>query len=123
MSRPTILVVDDDADIRSVLADVLRDERYTVVEAADGAEALTLMGAMATQPALILLDLMMPQVDGWEFRRRQLLDPKLASTPVVIISAFAPTDSSSRDLFAKTTRLRKPVDLDSLLHVVRSHVP
>jgi len=115
-------VVDDDADIRSVLGEVLRDERYTVVEAGDGGEALSLMAAMDTQPALVLLDLMMPQVDGWEFRRRQLLDPQLAPTPVVIISAFAPSDSGSHELFADTVRLRKPVDLDKLLQVVRSHV-
>ena len=124
MPRSSILVVDDDADIRSVVGEVLRDEAYPVVEAADGREALALLESMDVLPGLILLDLMMPHVDGWEFRRRQLLDARLATTPVVVISAFAPTASgATKDLFAGSVRLRKPVDLDKLLAVVRSHVP
>ena len=115
----SILVVDDDGDVRSTIAEVLREEGYTVHEAADGREALDKLASLEKLPDLILLDLMMPQMNGWEFRRWQLEDARLAAVRVVVISAFSPSASGmSRDLFRDIPRLQKPVKLTTLLEVV-----
>ena len=117
-----ILVVDDDDAIREVLAAVLEDEGYQVRSAANGLEALQLLHAAATAPAVILLDLMMPVMNGWEFRAAQEIDPDLASIPVVLLSA-------NREIAAKATAARvqaylpKPVDLDHLITTVRQYCP
>lgn len=80
-----ILVVDDDPDLRSSLVEVLEGEGYEVSCAKNGEEAL---GALAGgAPSAILLDLTMPVMDGWTFRDRQRLDPRLANIPTVVISA------------------------------------
>jgi CheY-like chemotaxis protein len=86
MGRPRILIVEDDASVREALAAFLEGEGYSVVEAGDGAEALACL--RGNEPVgLILLDLMMPVMNGWEFRDAQTSDPSLASIPVVIITA------------------------------------
>ena len=82
----TILVVEDDPDVRRALTELLASEGYKVAATADGDEALqTLRGGL--RPAVILLDLMMPNCDGWDFRREQLEDPTFASVPVVLVTA------------------------------------
>ena len=78
----SVCVVDDDADIREVLTDVLSIEGYDVVAAGDGESALALLRARPSACRLILLDLMMPRMNGWEFRRQQLQDPTIAEIPV-----------------------------------------
>jgi CheY-like chemotaxis protein len=85
-SSRRILVVDDDRDIRELLVELLGGEGYLVSSAADGRQAL--WEAHAHRPDVILLDLMMPVMDGYQFRAAQLEDPDLAQVPVVIISAF-----------------------------------
>jgi CheY-like chemotaxis protein len=113
-----ILVVDDDPDIRETLAELLQEEGYAVASAAHGAEALS---ALRTdpRPGLILLDLMMPIMDGWQFRAEQKKDPELASIPVVIISA------TGRDEFVSSLGaaqfLKKPINLEQLLAAVEQH--
>ena len=90
-SAHTILVVEDDPDVRRALTELLASEGYEVAATADGGEALkTLRGAC--RRAVILLDLMMPNCDGWDFRREQLEDPTFASVPVVLVTAagFSP---------------------------------
>jgi CheY-like chemotaxis protein len=82
-----ILVVDDDPDLRRTLASLLADEGYGVVEAADGAEALKVLGEDASF-SLILFDLVMPVMDGWQFRKAQAADPGLASIPAVAMSTY-----------------------------------
>jgi CheY-like chemotaxis protein len=112
-----ILVVEDDPAIRETLEAVLEDEGYHVRGAANGREALALLRAEAGSPALILLDLMMPVMSGWEFRVEQQHDPVLASIPVVVLSA-------DRDVAAKAAALQvadflaKPVSLTLLLDAV-----
>src|SRR5688572_13333187 len=96
--RRTILLVDDDNDIRETYGEVLVDEGYQVVLARDGLEALEYLEGTATLPDLILLDLMMPRMDGNQFRGRQLETPRLADIPVVVISA-----SQSRGIQAGQT--------------------
>lgn len=81
-----VLLVEDDLDIAEAILDVLMDEGYEVAHATNGREALELLHSQP-RPAVILLDLMMPEMDGPEFRAEQLRDPKLSSIPVVVLSA------------------------------------
>jgi CheY-like chemotaxis protein len=116
--RGPVLVVDDDADIRAMLAQILELEGYAVSTAADGADALAQLRAV--RPALVLLDLMMPGMNGWEFRAAQAQDPAVAHIPVVILSG-----DGSADVKSSTTGvvgfLRKPIDLETLLSTVLQH--
>lgn len=115
----TILIVDDDFDMRDSLRDVLEDEGFTVAVAGDGLEALDYLKANAP-PALILLDWMMPRCDGAEFRARQRADAALAAIPVVLLTADAQLREKMATLEA-ADYLRKPVKLARLLEVVRQH--
>jgi CheY-like chemotaxis protein len=106
-----ILVVDDDPDIRAALEDALSVSGYLVAAARNGSEALQALRSMRCD--LVLLDLMMPVMTGWEFRDEQLRDPVLAGIPVIVISAArspAPIDAAAY--------LPKPFDLDRLLELV-----
>lgn len=107
-----ILIVDDDFDVRETLADVLTEAGYTVSVAGHGAEALSALRAARDLPNLILLDLVMPVMDGWQFRAEQQRDAALARIPVVTFSAR----DESRVVDA-AERLRKPVALATLLDV------
>lgn len=112
---PLVLIVDDDARIRALMARLLETSGYSAVEAADGKEALAKM--RQRRPCVILLDLQMPIMDGWEFRRQQLADPELADVPVICVTGFY--DSS--DLFRSSgvKCFTKPVQLSTLLHAIR----
>jgi CheY-like chemotaxis protein len=116
-SRPTILVVEDDADISDVVATSLEDQGYEVVLAANGQEALDKLRDGSPTPDLILLDLMMPVMDGFEFREEQRSDPAIASIPVVLFSAHADLRNTAAQLDA-VEWLKKPVELATLLSVV-----
>ncbi len=110
----TLMVVDDDADIRDMLAEVLEAEGYRVICAADGEEALRVLRQGPPYPSLILLDLMMPGMDGWEFRALQAKDPALAGIPVIVLTADgkpAPIDAAGH--------LTKPVPLQALLDTAK----
>ena len=85
MAEP-VLVVEDDPDLREMMEQMLHLEGFATLTAPNGLEALNLLNGGAPVK-VILLDLMMPVMDGWEFRRRQLADPKLAGIPVVVMSA------------------------------------
>jgi CheY-like chemotaxis protein len=117
--RTSILIVDDDADIREALVDVLTDHGYPAHAVAHGAAALAaLKGGM--RPCLILLDLMMPVMDGITFRQHQLADPDLEQLPVLVISAGNDLSLHAQALGAVES-LRKPIDLDKLLAAVARH--
>jgi CheY-like chemotaxis protein len=112
----TILVVDDDREIRETLKDVLEEEGYDVHAAANGVEALAILRRDgARPPSLIVLDLMMPQMNGWQFCEAQRADPALSPIPVLIISA---SSDAGRASIAGNPRLRKPVELARLLEAV-----
>jgi CheY-like chemotaxis protein len=83
---PPILVVDDDLDLRETLGELLAEEGYAVRLVENGRVALDLL-RVGVRPRLILLDLMMPVMSGWEFREAQLLDEALRSIPVVVMTA------------------------------------
>ena len=111
-----VLVVDDDVDIREVTAAVLTTAGYTVITACDGRQALELLRSI--RPALILLDLNMPNLDGADFRRQQRRDPALMRIPTVVVSAA--NIEPLLDL-ACDACLRKPVRLRELLAVVEQY--
>jgi CheY-like chemotaxis protein len=116
----TVLVVDDDRDIREVLTDALEAEGYRVVTAADGQDALDWLRGTTVRPCVILLDLMMPRMDGLQFRAEALNDPSLAAIPVVVLSADPSIVGTAKSLNFSGA-LRKPVPLESLLAAVHAH--
>jgi CheY-like chemotaxis protein len=114
-----VLVVEDDPDIRATLCEALEDHGYSAVGAGNGAEALDYLRSAAARPCLILLDLMMPVMDGQTFRTEQRADAALADIPVVVISAYRDVEKQANEL--STEFLPKPVRLDVLLETARKH--
>jgi CheY-like chemotaxis protein len=115
----TVLVVEDDADIREALSQILEFEGYHVVCAANGQEALSYLKD-SEKPGLILLDLMMPVMDGWQFRAEQQKDNKISDVPVIIVSADGRVYQKAAAIGA-AGYLRKPVELETLLTAVEKH--
>ncbi len=109
-----VMIVEDDPEIRKLLHTVLEKHAYPVVEAPHGQAALALL-AHDPLPGVILLDLYLPVMDGWELREAQLEDPRLATIPVVVISAAA--DVLIEPLDAVQV-IKKPLDLQHLLSIV-----
>lgn len=117
-----ILVVEDDMDIREALADVLRDEGHEVLVAANGVEALSLLAPETPPPCLVLLDLMMPAMNGWEFMSQLRTSPR-KDLPVVVLTGAHDGERVARELGA-IGAMRKPFEIPSLLeHVVRWCTP
>jgi CheY-like chemotaxis protein len=87
MHRKSVLIVDDDADIREILAETLMERGFEVATAINGRDALQVLRRMADRPSVILLDLMMPIMDGYGFLEQRSLDPALASIPLAIVTA------------------------------------
>jgi len=112
-----VLIVEDDADLREMIAQLLALEGFAAHAVANGREALEYLHD-ADPPRLILLDLMMPVMDGWEFRREQQRDPKTAGVPVIVLSAL---DQSRAGNIAEAAFLKKPLDFDRLLDLVRHY--
>ena len=110
-----LLIVDDDCDIRETLAEVLTDEGFEVTAAANGLEALRLLRA-GLRPCVIVLDLMMPIMDGFRFRDEQRTEESLSQIPVVVITAGGMQESESIDAHEWVT---KPVKLEKLLSAIR----
>ena len=114
-----ILVVDDDPDIRDSLREVLEDEGYDVACVGNGREALDHLKAAKPQPCVILLDLMMPVMDGWQFRKEQKQDPELAGIPLVVITA-----TGKRPVLIDAAELvMKPLDLTQLFAAIERYCP
>src|SRR6476659_218305 len=106
-----LLLVKDDPSIRATLAEMLEDEGYAVSTATNGREALELLRRNAP-PDLILLDLMMPIMDGWEFRVEQRADPVLAGIPLLAMSADL---SAKARAIAADAYVRKPIEFAELV--------
>jgi signal transduction histidine kinase len=113
--KPLIALVEDDADIRETVAESLDDGGYRVVSFVDGAQALAALSSADEVPSLILLDLMMPGMDGWSFRLRQRELPKLREVPVIVMSANATPQAAAIDADAY---LPKPLHLERLFSSV-----
>ena len=114
----TILVVEDDTDVRESIREVLEDAGYHVATAANGKEGLDRLEC--ARPSLILLDLMMPRGNGWAFRIEQQRDPALAEIPVVIWSGIDDPEPVAQYLRA-AAYLTKPLDAARLFEAVRRH--
>jgi two-component system response regulator MprA len=113
----TVLVVEDDSDIREALAQVLEDGHYRAIRAANGEVALATLRDTAFSPCVILLDVMMPVMDGREFLLRKQEDAALSQIPVVVLSAQADAARAATQLNAAGF-LKKPIDLAELLRTV-----
>ncbi len=114
MTPPCVLVVDDDADLREIMAIALTTHGYRVVTAVSGAECLRRLRT-DVRPHLILLDMMMPDVNGWEVCEALAQDPELADIPVVVLTGNVQISS---DQVRARLMLRKPVELAVLLAAV-----
>jgi CheY-like chemotaxis protein len=116
-ARACVLLVEDDSEIRDSLGAVLEHGGYDVVGVANGLEALQKLRE-GLRPRLILLDLMMPVMDGWQFRHAQLEDPSLAKIPVVVLSALSGLRDPDSPSLVASEFLTKPVDVPSLLDTI-----
>ncbi len=118
----TVLVVDDDPSIRKMIIAALRrgDVEYTFVEAPNGRDALDLM--RAEHPHVVLLDLMMPVVSGWDVLRERADDPELRAIPVIVVSANRDPELATAVDAGICAFLPKPFDISVLSALVRSCV-
>jgi CheY-like chemotaxis protein len=114
--RHTVLVVDDEPAVRQMFEDILSGEGSEVVSAVDGRAALDLLND-GTQPCVILLDLMMPRMNGWQFAEELHADPALRELPLAVVAANPRFKPDAERLGARRW-LGKPVDIDELLATV-----
>ncbi|MEW6057727.1 MAG: response regulator [Bdellovibrionota bacterium] len=113
----TIMVVEDDTDIRQSLASVVEAEGLRVLCAENGRAALNLLNSFSVLPQLILLDIMMPVMDGWQFLRERNHHPALLGVPVYVMSAIR----DARLQEPAEGFLRKPIELDDLIGLIEKH--
>jgi len=116
-----VLVVDDDRDIRDSLIELLERYGYRAAGAANGREALAVLEASPHLPCLILLDLMMPVLDGRGFREEQRKHAAWRTIPVIVISAYSDAQAQARALDVEC--LRKPLAMRPLMEAVKRHCP
>jgi CheY-like chemotaxis protein len=115
--RGSILIVEDDEDIRAAMAELLESEGFDVAVASNGQEGLEVLSQMRA-PCLVLLDLMMPVMNGEDFLRHVRKDPSMDSVPVIIVTA------SGRTLLPGTQGLlKKPFEINDLFATVAAHCP
>jgi len=114
-----IMIIEDDESIRDMLGECLTDEGYQVLSARHGQDALAQLRGGGQLPDLILLDLAMPIMNGWEFLEVQRADAWLARIPVVVLSADRSLQSNP--VPGSSAALAKPIDVDVLLDLVASY--
>jgi two-component system response regulator MprA len=114
-----VLIVEDDVELQRALRSTLEDEGYRVECAADGEQALALLRS-SSDDYVILLDLILPRLNGWEFRARQAEDARLAEYPVIVMSATSNLEEAAIDA---ADVLQKPVSITQLLATVARHFP
>ena len=117
-----VLVVDDDVAIREMLLSLMEDEGYAAVGVGDGQEALDYLRGADALPQAILLDLMMPRLDGWAFYAAQQADPALAAIPVIVLSA-RPDGAQQVARLGQVQFLSKPIDLTRLVELLEQVAP
>ncbi len=111
--RGPVLIVEDDRDVRSSLCRILAEEGIATMTASNGQEALNLLRGDGPSPSVILLDLMMPVMNGWELRRRLAHDPSIPEAPVVVMSA-----QSRDETLGSVAWLQKPLRVEQLLSTI-----
>lgn len=115
--RCLVAIIEDDAEFRNMLRELLEEEQYRVVAVSNGAEALeTLRGD--TLPNVILLDVSMPVMDGFDFLRFRNDDPRLAQIPVVLVTNAKPHE---RPTVGVNDVVRKPIDIDEILFAIKRY--
>ena len=112
-----ILIVEDDFAARTLLAELLESRDYSVATAADGRQALDYLRT-SSPPKVIILDLMMPVMDGWEFLEHQAHDPALTNIPIVVLSATELPQPTKVNAI-----LQKPVQVDAFVELVEQFLP
>ncbi|HET9199831.1 MAG TPA: response regulator [Dehalococcoidia bacterium] len=115
-ARPTILVVEDDERIQRLVELVLRGEGYSVLQAGDGRQALDMIDS--AKPDLVLLDLMLPVLDGWALRERLRQRPTTSDIPIILMSAVRNLPEAAQELEV-ADYLSKPFEIDDLVRSVR----
>jgi CheY-like chemotaxis protein len=116
----TVAIIEDDVGIRETIAEVLKDEGYEVMAADHGQDALDQLNSRSDIPCVILLDLMMPVMDGWAFREAQKRHPTLGKVPVIVMTADARAKDKA-SLLGAQAHMGKPVDLDQLLLAIQQY--
>ena len=116
--HPTVLLVDDNDDVRDGLTQLIRAEGYAVETARNGREALRVLATV--HPCIILLDLHMPDMSGYDFRQAQLADGVLRDIPVVVYSAAHDVREQSQRMTA-TAYAEKPIEIARLMQLIRTH--
>jgi CheY-like chemotaxis protein len=114
---PRLLLVEDDVPVRDSLREALQEEGFRVVTAANGWDALRVL-RRGPRPDAILLDLMLPVMDGWDFRQEQLRDPALRDIPVLIVTATGFSAETVRTQFGDVQLFPKPIPLLDLLAAI-----
>lgn len=115
-----ILLVEDDLDISEAIQSILEEEGFTIKCTFNGKEAIEFLADAPKIPSLILLDIMMPYMNGYEFREAQLKDKRIADVPTIILSAAGKHEDMNRLHFKEC--LKKPLDLETLIDVVRRNI-
>lgn len=113
-------MIDDDLDISESIKAIIQDEGFEVVCTSNGLEGLHYLHQCSDLPALILLDIMMPKMNGYEFRIEQLKDPLLAQIPTVVFTAAGRFEDEGIYKFNAT--IKKPMDLEHLLDIVHQYL-
>lgn len=114
--RCLVAIVEDDSEFRNMLRELLEEEQYRVVAVANGAEALEALSNIV--PNVILLDVSMPVMDGFDFLRFRNEDPRLAAVPVVLVTNARPHE---RPTTGVSNVVRKPIDIDEILFAIRRY--
>lgn len=120
-NKGDVLLVEDNEELRALLADILDLQGFTTVEVANGLEAVAYLSDHEA-PCVIVLDLRMPLMDGWEFRSWQQQHPALRQIPVIILSADGNGERTCA-ILKPEAYIEKPIDLDTLLAVIREKTP
>jgi CheY-like chemotaxis protein len=113
----SVLIVEDDAEIRESLKEIIELEGYLVFTAPDGKKALEILRTANDKPCLVLLDLMMPVMSGWEVLALREQDVMLATIPVIVVSAAGERAKQTQ----ATGYIKKPVDIDVLLNMIHKY--
>jgi CheY-like chemotaxis protein len=119
-SAKHILIVEDSPDLQILLAKLFEGQGYKLSQAYDGRQALTLLNGMKDLPSVILLDIMMPVMDGIEFRQKQRMDPRLAGIPVVVMTADSDPQGKASNL-GVAHFFKKPIkDINELIEIIET---
>lgn len=113
-----VMIIEDDEDIREILKETLELESYKVEIAVNGQDALDKLSQSKVLPDLILLDLMMPVMNGWEFSLAAQKDSRLSKIPIIVVSAYV----DQAENIKCEGFIEKPIILNDLLNVLRSHL-